>query len=61
MNGKQIWTVGLAALTLSLALTGCGTSTDAGANARSRSMPNAGYYADDNGAVQQRSRPAEDG
>lgn len=53
MKGKQIWAAGLAALTLSLSLTGCGASNNA--KPTPRSMPNAAYYADDNGAVSQRS------
>ena len=58
MKAKQIWAAGLAALTLSLSLTGCGASNNA--KPTPRSMPNAAYYADDNGAVSQRSRPADD-
>ncbi len=59
MKGKQIWAAGLAALALSVSLTGCGA--DNNAKPTPRSMPNAAYYADDNGAVSQRSRPAGDG
>lgn len=59
MKGKQIWAAGLAALTLSLSLTGCGA--DNSTNPTPRSMPNAAYYADDSGVVNQRSRPAGDG
>ena len=52
MKGKQIWAAGLAALTLSLSLTGCGTSNNA--KPTPRSMPNAAYYAEENGKVAQR-------
>ena len=54
MKGKQIWAAGLAALTLSLSLTGCGTNDNA--TPTPRSMPNAAYYASEDGAVRQRSQ-----